>query len=172
MKRRWNLATWRPCVPLALAAALCVFGLVDVAAQPDSVGAAASPAAPTVGYIDWGRVWEITVGGMVVVMLVLSAMATAVALLNRIEIRLHARRDAEAAARPPAGEPAGVTPAAPAPEAASAGNEVDVVIAAAVAAFLQGRRFRVSRVRLAEPASSWAQMGRVGIQTSHNIQKR
>ncbi len=70
--------------------------------------------------------------------------------------------------------PAGVSPAAPAAPAPAAapptqpiGEELMVVISAAVAAFL-GKRPHVRQVRLLGSAA-WAQQGRVTIQASHAL---
>jgi len=60
---------------------------------------------------------------------------------------------------------AGAAPAAPKEEPVS--EEIMLVIAAAVAAYL-GERAHIRVVRLA-PSHAWAQQGRVSIQASHHL---
>ena len=67
---------------------------------------------------------------------------------------------APALAQPPA-----PSPAPPQPETIS--EEIMLVIAAAVAAYL-GERAHIRVVRLA-PSQAWAQQGRVSIQASHHL---
>jgi methylmalonyl-CoA carboxyltransferase large subunit len=66
---------------------------------------------------------------------------------------------------PPAAPPA---PAAPAPVAEGVSEEIVVVIAAAVAAFL-GKKAPIRQIRLLGSAA-WAQQGRVTIQASHALE--
>ena len=74
-----------------------------------------------------------------------------------------------APAPPPAAKPAPA--AAPAPKVEEGiSEEIVMVIAAAVAAFM-GKRARIRRVRrVAESGMNpWSQQGRVSIQASHNV---
>jgi methylmalonyl-CoA carboxyltransferase large subunit len=63
-----------------------------------------------------------------------------------------------------------VTPVPAAPEPQEISEEVLVVIAAAVAAFM-GKKARIRHTRLVQPseANAWAQQGRVFVQASHNL---
>jgi methylmalonyl-CoA carboxyltransferase 12S subunit len=71
------------------------------------------------------------------------------------------------AAAPVAASP---VPIVPTPEAAEApGEDIVLVLAAAVAAFL-GERARVHQIRLIS-SSAWAQQGRVSIQGSHRLER-
>jgi methylmalonyl-CoA carboxyltransferase large subunit len=86
--------------------------------------------------------------------------------------RLHERvaaLEAAAATSPPAPAPAPVaTPLSKsAPQAEAVSDELVLVIAAAVAAFL-GKRAHVRQIRLLSSAS-WAEHGRVTIQASHAL---
>jgi methylmalonyl-CoA carboxyltransferase large subunit len=58
-------------------------------------------------------------------------------------------------------------PAAAAPAAPAVADELVLVIAAAVAAFL-GERAHVRQIRLIS-SSAWAQQGRVSVQASHRL---
>lgn len=74
-------------------------------------------------------------------------------------------------AAPPVPPPQAAAPApAPIKKEEGISEEVLMVMAAAVAAFL-GRKARIRRVRrLSEPgANPWSQQGRVSIQASHNV---
>ena len=66
---------------------------------------------------------------------------------------------------PPVKPPAPVP--APQPEAAPISEEIMLVIAAAVAAYL-GERAHVRVIRLV-PSHAWAQQGRLSIQASHRL---
>ncbi len=87
--------------------------------------------------------------------------------------RLEAARDAAVAglvASSPAGPaaplpPPRVVPAAEAPPASEVSEDVLLVIAAAVAAFL-GERAHIRQVRLVA-SEAWAQQGRVSVMASH-----
>mgnify|MGYP001603574714 CR=1 FL=1 len=88
-----------------------------------------------------------------------------------------ARQAAEAAtaAAKAAATPVAVAPALGLAGGASPGGSADLpaVILAAVAAALKGRPFRMRRIRLAQsPSQFWSQFGRVGIHTSHVIERR
>jgi hypothetical protein len=52
-------------------------------------------------------------------------------------------------------------------------GDLEVVIVAAVAAFLNGRAFRVRRIDVAESSFNlWSHIGRLKIQASHRLHKR
>jgi methylmalonyl-CoA carboxyltransferase large subunit len=67
----------------------------------------------------------------------------------------------------PAVAPTPARPAAPAPPAEGISEEIVLVIAAAVAAFL-GKKAPIRQIRLLGSAA-WAQQGRVTIQASHSL---
>ena len=67
----------------------------------------------------------------------------------------------------PARAPAPAATPTPAPQPAEISEEVMLVIAAAVAAYL-GERAHIRVVRLAS-SNAWAQQGRVSIQASHRL---
>ena len=80
-----------------------------------------------------------------------------------LEAAAEAKPRAAAAAPPPAAAPA--TP--PATGTEGLGEELVLVIAAAIAAFL-GKKPHIRQIRLLESAD-WAQQGRVRIQASHAL---
>jgi methylmalonyl-CoA carboxyltransferase large subunit len=77
------------------------------------------------------------------------------------------RHPAPAPEPSPAPAPATTPPPAPAPAAEGLSEELVLVIAAAVAAFL-GKRAHVRQIRLLGSAA-WSQQGRVTIQASHAL---
>jgi methylmalonyl-CoA carboxyltransferase large subunit len=100
-----------------------------------------------------------------------SELAAALEALRRELARLGERVAAlEGAAGPggPAVAAAPARPAAPAPPVEGLSEEIVLVIAAAVAAFL-GKKAPIRQIRLLGSAA-WAQQGRVTIQASHTLE--
>lgn len=77
---------------------------------------------------------------------------------------------AQSSAVPVVTKPSIEVPVAPVPESQEISEEILVVIAAAVAAFM-GKKARIRQTRLVHPseANAWAQQGRVFVQASHNL---
>lgn len=157
----------------------CVFAaatlaLAPLAAMAQEAGAEEIPEtmAERFNALPWGRIFEAFLGGLFVVMLVLGILALATGLLNRWDARWDAPAG-DAGGPPPSGGSSTTAASAPAQANSAEAGNVHVVIAAAVAAALKGRAYRVRRVRLAEsPSTSWSTIGRVDIHSSHRIQKR
>jgi methylmalonyl-CoA carboxyltransferase large subunit len=103
---------------------------------------------------------------MVKVSQVLKELQAKIAILEARNQELEARIDQlEHPRKPAVSALAPAVPAAPPEEPVS--EEVMLVIAAAVAAYL-GERAHIRVVRLA-PSHAWAQQGRVSIQASHRL---
>ncbi len=87
--------------------------------------------------------------------------------LARLGERVAALEAAAAATQAPAPAPAAVPKPEPAPQAEGLSEELLLVIAAAVAAFL-GKKAHIRQIRLLNSAA-WAEHGRVTIQASHAL---